>query len=233
MSGEEELRRRLQELPGPASRLDVDAVVERARRRRRPKVAAVTAAATGAGVLIVAPFVVPGLSPMSPSSTVMSDQGAAQEAAPEQDSSGGDASGATEADGSVALACAYPAIRAETGIEATFTDDPADGIAGVELLLPDEAGTLEVLGVGIAQVAADDPLTIVAAQDLSVLEAAANAGSTTPGSEAGSVTLADVVLPDGPLLGCGIDAATAPAPLLLIELEGRRLAVVGDAYPVR
>ncbi|ERG63650.1 hypothetical protein L332_04170 [Agrococcus pavilionensis RW1] len=233
MSGEEELRRRLQELPGPASRLDVDAVVERARKRRRPKVAAVTAAATGAGVLIVAPFVVPGLSPMSPSSTVMSDQGAAQEAAPEQDSSGGDASGATEADGSVALACAYPAIRAETGIEATFTDDPADGIAGVELLLPDEAGTLEVLGVGIAQVAVDDPLTIVAAQDLSVLEAAANAGSTTPGSEAGSVTLADVVLPDGPLLGCGIDAATAPAPLLLIELEGRRLAVVGDAYPVR
>ena len=233
MSGEDELRRRLQELPGPAGRLDVDAVVERARKRRRPKVAAVTAAVTGAGVLIVAPFVVPGLSPMSPTSTVMSDQGAAQEAAPEQDSSGGDASGATDADGSVALACAYPAIRAETGIEATFTDDPADGIAGVELLLPDEAGTLEVLGVGIAQVAADDTLTIVAAQDLSVLEAAANAGSTTPGSEAGSVTLADVVLPDGPLLGCGIDAATAPAPLLLIELEGRRLAVVGDAYPVR
>ena len=233
MSGEDELRRRLQELPAPRARLDVDAVVEQARKRRRPKVAAVTAAVTGAGVLIVAPFVVPGLSPMSPSSTVMSHQGAAQEAAPEQDSSGGDASGATEADGSVALACAYPAIRAETGIQAAFTDDPADGVAGVELLLPDEGSALEVLSVGIAQVTADDALTIVAAQDLSVLEAAANAGSTTPGLEGGSATLADVVLADGPLLGCGIDAATAPAPLLLIEFEGRRLAAIGDPYPVR
>lgn len=235
MSGEDELRRRLQELPGPTGRLDVDAVVERAKQRRRPKVAAVSAVVTGAGVLIIAPFVVPGLSPLSTTTSVMSEQGAAQEQAPaaEQDSSG-DSSGAAGAGESIAQACAYRPIVAETGIEAAFGDDPDDGIADIDLTLP--AGSrVQVLGVAVAHVAADrDALAIVAAPDAgALLEMATGVGGATAGPSGSTAVLADVPLLDAPALGCGLDAPTAPAPLLLIEVDGARLAVIGDPFFVR
>lgn len=80
---DDELRRRLQDIPAPAARLDADAVVAGAKRRRRPKTIALTSAASVAGVLIVAPLVVPGLSllPQGASQTVSSDAGAAPESA--------------------------------------------------------------------------------------------------------------------------------------------------------
>lgn len=84
MSGDDELRRRLQGIPAPTARLDADAVIAGARKRRRPKTVALSSAATVAGVLIIAPFVVPGLSPLQPTgSSVSSDAGAAPESAPE------------------------------------------------------------------------------------------------------------------------------------------------------
>ena len=67
-------------------------------------------AVAGVGVLIIAPFVVPGLSPIAPTS-VLSEQDAGQPAPAEE--SGEDTAGAgaaEEAAGSPAPACSYPAL---------------------------------------------------------------------------------------------------------------------------
>ncbi|MGM1028516.1 MAG: hypothetical protein ACQEWM_01445 [Actinomycetota bacterium] len=232
---DDELRRRLQELPGPGSGLDVDAVVAGAKRRRRPKVAALNAAAAGVGVLVIAPFVVPGFSPIAPSSM---EQGAGQPAAPAQES-GEDAAGSTEAGSagsdSLPLACTYPALVDETGVRAAFLDDPADGIADLELTpaLPPE---LRILGVAVAQVAADgDALTIIAAPDLEALEDAPPVGVSEEIArvDPASTVYRDGAVLDAPDVDCGVDAPSVPAPLLLVELEGRRIAVVGEPFDVR
>lgn len=237
MSGEDELRRRLRELPGPAGGLDVDAVVERARRRRRPKVAAVTAAVTGAGVLIVAPFVVPGLSPMSPSSTVMSEQGAAQEHAPaaEQDSSEDTgAAGAAEP----AEACAIEDAEAALGVEVAFGDDPADGVADVAFTFLHDA-SFEVDGVGVALVERGTGV-IVEAPDpadpaVDRLRGAGRHGSIDgAGVGTDGTVLLGVPLVLAASVGCGGGADAAPAPVVwLTDASGAQRVVVGDPFRVR
>lgn len=232
---DDELRRRLQELPGPRSGLDADAVVAGAKRRRRPKVAAINAAAAGVGVLIIAPFVVPGLSPIAPTS-VLSEQDAGQPAPAEE--SGEDTAGAgaaEEAAGSPAPACSYPALVDETGIRAAFLDDPADGIADLELS-GGEVSQWQILGVAVAQVAADrDALTIVAAPDPAALEDAPPAGRSDEIAVVDPVSTVyrDGAVLDAPDVDCGVDAPSVPAPLLLIEVDGGRIAVVGEPFDVR
>lgn len=229
---DDELRRRLRDLPGPGSGLDVDAVVDGAKRRRRPKIAALNAAAAGVGVLIIAPFVVPGLSPIAPTS-VLSEQGAAQPAQESGEDSAG-AGAAESAPGALPLACSYPAIVDEIGIRAAFLDDPADGVADLELSGGEAGTTLQILGVAVAQVAAEgDARTIVAAPEPTALEDAPPAGEgDVIGSVGGSVFRDGAVL-DAPAVDCGLDAPSAPAPLLLVEFEGRRIAVVGAPFDVR
>lgn len=233
---DDELRRRLQELPGPRAGLDADAVVAGAKRRRRPKVAALNAAAAGVGVLIIAPFVVPGLSPIAPTS-VLSEQDGGQPAPAEE--SGEDSAGAGAAEpapDTLAPACSYPALVDETGIRAAFLDDPADGVADLELTPSGPVTQWQILGVAVAQVAVDrDALTIVAAPDLEALEQAPPAGM---GDEIAVVDPVSTVYRDGAVLDapdvdCGVDAPSAPAPLLLIEVDGRRIAVVGEPFDVR
>ncbi len=230
---DDELRRRLRDVPGPRAGLDVQAVLAGARRTRRPKVAAMTAATTGAAVLIVAPFVVPALSPIAPTGgAAVSDQGAEHAGAPAQES-GEDAAGVSEPD-SPALACGYPAIVDETGIRASFLDDPADGVADLELSGVGAGTALQILGVAVAQVAADrDVLAIVAAPDPAALEGAPPVGRSDEDAVVGTRVLRDGAVLDAPAIDCGIDAPSAPAPLLLVELEGRRIAVVGDPWAVR
>lgn len=237
MSGEDELRRRLQELPGPAGRLDVDAVVERARKRRHPKVAAVTAAATGAGVLIVAPFVVPALSPMSPSSTVMTDQGAGQEQAPaaEQDSSGDTgAAGAAQA----ADACAIEDAEAALGVDVAFEDDPADGAADVAFTFLED-GSFVVDGIGVAMVERGTG-TIVEAPDPADAAVDRLRGSARHGSVAGegggtdgTVVLGVPLVLAAPV-ACGEARGEAgPAPVVwLTDATGAQRVVVGDPYRI-
>ncbi|WP_413316519.1 hypothetical protein AA0Z99_07730 [Agrococcus sp. 1P02AA] len=58
---DDELRRRLRDVPAPTARLDADAAIAAAKRRRRPKTVALSSAATIAGALIVAPLAVTGL----------------------------------------------------------------------------------------------------------------------------------------------------------------------------
>lgn len=230
---DDDLRRRLHDIPGPRGALDVRAVLAGARRTRRPKVAAVTAAAAGASVLIVAPFVVPGLSPIAPTSSVMSDDDAQDAGAAPAQESGEAAAGAAQPE-SLALACAYPAIVEATGIRAAFLDDPADGVADLELSGGPAGTTLRILQVAVAQVATDrDGLTIVAAPEPAALAAASPvAGGDEVRADVPVVLRGSRVL-DAPDADCGIDAPTAPAPLLLVELDGQRLAVVGDPWGVR
>lgn len=243
MSGEDELRRRLHELPGPRAGLDADAVVERARKRRRPKVAAVTAAATGAGVLIVAPFVVPGLSPMSPSSTVMSEQGAGQEAAPEQEQapaagqdSGGDAGAAGAAQ--AAEACAIEDAEAAIGVDIAFEDDPGDGTADVAFTFLEDA-SFQVDGIGVALVERGTG-RIIEAPDPADTAVDRLLGSGRHGSIEGEGGGTDgTVMLGVPLVlaapvGCsgGSDHA-APAPLVwLTDASGAQRVVVGDPYRI-
>ncbi|MCR8670823.1 hypothetical protein, partial [Agrococcus sp. HG114] len=238
VSGEDELRRRLQEIPGPRAGLDADAVVERARRRRRPKVAAVTAAATGAGVLIVAPFVLPGLSPLSPSSSVLSDRGAGQEQAPaaEQDSSGdaGAAGAAPAAD-----ACAIEDAETALGVDIAFGDDPGDGVADVAFTFLEDA-SLRVDGIGVAFVErgtgriveAPDPADPV----VDALRGSARVGAVAGGGGGaeGSVVLGvRLVVADSVACSEGSEHA-APAPVVwLTDSSGAQRVVVGDPFGVR
>lgn len=230
---DDELRRRLHDIPGPRSGIDVDAVLAGARRTRRPKVAAITAATAGAGILIVAPFVAPGLQSFQPTSA----PGLAEDAgAPAQESGvgGGDAgsqTGATEAgpaDGA-ALADACAALAATgLGIELRFLDDPVDGTSelAVSSLLDadatitlDAAGSAAVDAQGVPLAAALDPGRVLR------LELTARATGSTP------VDL-------GPRADCGVAGEAAGiAPLALVTLvhdgETSTATVVGDPWGVR
>ncbi|WAC66384.1 hypothetical protein OVA14_00880 [Agrococcus sp. SL85] len=238
---DDELRRRLRALPGsggPGGGLDPDAAIAGARRRRRPKVAALSAAATVAGVLVVAPFVAPSFAPGSMDAATMQEGGAAPEVAPgaeQEPATGGEDAGATEqggiGDGAVAAPCAAPALRADTGIQARFLDDPADGVASIELEFPPAGGDLRIEGVGIAQVAADGgPLRIVAAPDAAQLATGAEERSASTGSGGGTIVLDDVPVDTAEGVGCGLDAPTAPAPLVVGEADGRPVVGVGEPW---
>ncbi|WP_306231479.1 hypothetical protein [Agrococcus beijingensis] len=235
MPADDELRRRLQELPGPggpSARLDVAAAVEGARRRRRPKVAAVTAAATGAGVLILAPFVVPGLTPLSPtSSTVMGeaeqDAGAAPEAAQPTDSGtdateGGTEAGATFADQPCGLTRA-----GDIGMTLRFVADPADA----SLALP---GSVEAEGAGVAA-------TVVTFVDVAALEVTGSTASAVAGSTEQDARLAAgdrgvLEVTTGVLAAdaCGPGNPSAPSPVAIVLLDGAGpVTVVGEPWDVR
>lgn len=101
MNDDDELRRRLHDIPTPGVRLDADAVLAGAKRRRRPKTIALSSAATVAGVLLFAPLVAPGIEALRPSSSVSVDYGAAPNSAPEPSNSGtaGDTGASGDADG--------------------------------------------------------------------------------------------------------------------------------------
>ncbi|GAA3604351.1 hypothetical protein [Agrococcus terreus] len=242
MTDEQELRRRLREIPGPpAGGLDVDAAVADARRRRRPKTAALAGATGLAAVLAIAPFAAPALLPSSTSTMAErpeSDAGApapevaGQESAgqPEEGSGAGDAG--TGADGgSVAGACAYRALRADTGIGLRFLDDPADGLASIEIDFPAAGGDLVVEALGIAQVeAGGGPLRIVSAPDASQLAPAVSVREASTGAGGGTVVLDDVPVATDPGVGCGIEAAAVPAPLVLGTSDGRPVTAVGDPW---
>lgn len=126
---DDELRRRLHDIPSASARLDADAIIAGAKKRRRPKTIALSSAATIAGVLIVAPFVVPGLSPLQggDSASVSSDAGAAPESAPqpaEQPATDGGADDDAQSAGDGATGAAGSDAPAEgSGDAATGTPD--------------------------------------------------------------------------------------------------------------
>ena len=237
MSGDDELRRRLQEIPAPRSGIDVDAVVGAARRRRRPKVAALTAAATGAGVLIVAPFVAPGLPPLQPTSGPAS-VGDAEAPVTEQGSSGGEAGAASSAPESADRAgCAIDDARTATGLVIAFGDDPSDGVADVVLTFPGEAGAFQIDGVGVALVTTGAERAIVAAPDPSAesvqqLRGTGRAGSVEGGAGGAETAIAlDVALLDAPTVTCSTDGPAAPAPVVwLTDADGTSLVVLGEPF---
>lgn len=162
MSDDDELRRKLHDIPAPRAGLDAEAIVAGARKRRRPKTIALSSAATVAGVLIVAPLVTPGLSPLLPRTTgegVSMDSGAAPEMQPEpapqeeeegaggategtdgaEDAGSGDSGasgdqGAAGDPGAAGDQAACGTVRAgDVGLALRFLDDPTDGSAELEI----------------------------------------------------------------------------------------------------
>lgn len=203
---DDELRRRLRDMPAPSARLDADAAIAAAKRRRRPKTIALSSAATIAGVLIVAPLAVTGLQGFGPGgiASTSSDGGA-------QPESGGD-SGAESA----APASAAPEAAPEAGSESSeesATDAGADdtGAAGESSegpWLDSEACLARSAGdVGLALRFLDDPSDGTAALEIRNVSSTAIAVRLIG---AGSATLGD----DGGALDAGV-AAGAPT---LIEL---------------
>lgn len=242
---DDELRRRLRDLPGPGGAgagpgggLDPEAAIAGARRRRRPKTAALSVAATVAGVLVVAPFVAPSILPRAAQdAATMQEGGAGPEMAPGSEqapATGGEDTGATEqgsGPGSIPAPCVAAALRADTGIQARFLDDPVDGIASIELDLPPAGGELRISAVGIAQVVAGGgPLRIVAAPDAAQLDAFSEERSASAGPGGGTVVLDDVPIDTAEGLGCGLDEPAVPAPLVVGEADGRRVAAIGEPW---
>lgn len=245
---DDELRRRLREIPAPTTRLDVDAAIAGARRTRRPKVAAVTAATAGAGVLIIAPFLAPGLQGFQPTSApgVAEDAGApAQESGPEAGTSGGDSDGGEETlsgPGSTIAGCLLDDAEVATGVVIEFADDPTDGVATVRFAFPPEGGAFSIDGIGVAQVAPDgrvvtapDPRSAEVQRVLGTGRGGAVEGGVAGPAAAIDVTMVDVALLEAPSLMCGVESGTtAPAPVLwLTDAKGRAITVVGQPWNVR
>ncbi|MDR7233016.1 hypothetical protein [Agrococcus sp. BE272] len=230
---DEELRRRLQEIPAPRARLDAAAAIDGAKRRRRPKVAALTAAATGAGVLIVAPFVTPGLTPLSPSSdsSVLSegdDGGTAPEAAqPSAETEGapvegGDSGAGAEESAPIGL-CGLTRAG-DIGLALRFLEDPADA----SVVPP---GRVEARGAGLTAAVATFVDVDALVVDGGV--ARATAGTTEQdarlaGGAAGVLGVTTGVLPAD---ACGPGTPSAPSPVALVAVDGSApVAVVGEPW---
>lgn len=190
---DDELRRRLHDIPAAGARLDTDAIIAGARKRRRPKTIALSSAATVAGVLIVAPFVAPGLSPLQPTGmSTVSDSGAAPESAQEpaeQPAPDAGESGSAEDHGDDGAAGAEDAGEGDTGASGdggASGDTGASGDAGASGSWPADARTLplhpDAAWCGLAQ-AGDAGLA------LTLLEPPPTAG---PGSGFSSVELTNI-----------------------------------------
>lgn len=244
---DDELRRRLHKIPAPTSRLDVDAAIAGARRTRRPKVAAVTAATAGAGALIIAPFVAPGLQGFQPTSApgVADDAGApAQESGPQAGTDGDSDGGEETLSGPEAATagCLLDDAEVATGIVIEFADDPSDGVATVRFTFPPEGGAFGIDAIGVAEVAPDGG--VVSAPDPRSTEVESvlgtGRGGTVEGGVSGpsaviDVTMDDVALLEAPPVRCGVEASTAaPAPVLwLTDAQGRAITVIGEPWVVR
>lgn len=218
---DDELRRRLHDIPAPGAGragagLDADAVVAGAKRRRRPKTIALSSAATVAGVLIVAPLVVPGLGMLQPTgmSSVSSDSGAAESAeqpveeaapgaeAPRDEDQGGGADG-QETTGSEDAGTGDSGASGDAGTGApdgpSHALDPtlawcgmrAAGDAGLALTML-EAPVMNGPGSGVVQVEVTNtgaaPITLEVAPVIAI-EVGSPSGGSIVGGEAESLTL--------------------------------------------
>ncbi|MCH1883743.1 hypothetical protein [Agrococcus sp. ARC_14] len=256
MSDDDELRSRLQGIPGPRAGLDADAVIARAKRRRRPKTIALSSAATIAGVLIVGPLVVPGLTAFEPASMsgVSSESGAAPESypdsAPESDGDGAESPAATEEGGPVEQtdagegdqgasgeggegapggtnACT-PMPAGNAGLALRFLDDPSDGTADLGITnLTDAQLEVRLDDVGSVEVTAEGQ----------VVSAGFWPGrwgrSIVAPTQEGIVTV-DLEPRQACAVGAGEPVAIAPVATVLVvrngEEDATELVIVGDPW---
>lgn len=247
MSDDDELRRRLQDIPAPGSRLDPDAVIAGAKRRRRPKTIALSSAATVAGVLIVAPLVVPGLQFLRPGSTtsVSTDAGAAPESAQESGGAddgevfqgGGADSGSEPAgegdQGASGEEATEPSAGAEVcglpragdiGLALTMLEEPSargehEGVAPVEVRNTGTAPVdLEVAAVRSIEVTGSGATLVGGAEQRLDLE---------PGESAVLTATTAVLAADA----CGDGTPSAALPVAIVAIDGSEpLEVVGEPW---
>ncbi|MGC5078319.1 hypothetical protein [Agrococcus sp. DT81.2] len=223
---DDDLRRRLHEIPPPTTRLDVDAAIAGARRTRRPKVAAVTAATAGAGILIIAPFVAPGLQSFQPTSApgLAEDAGApAEEAGPasgQESGTGGGDSGAGETLSEPAAGACGLTRAGDVGLVLAFATDPADGAAPVWISTAG-ADAVEVAAIDVRSLALVDDGARVAGggeQEALTLEP----GRTVQLAAESAVLPADA---------CGEGEPAGPSPVALVAVDGAApVPIVGDPW---
>lgn len=227
---DDELRRRLQEIPAPRARLDAAAAIDGAKRRRRPKVAALTAAATGAGVLIVAPFVAPGLTPLSPSSdsSVLSEGdegGAAPEAAqPSAETEGAPGDSGAGAEESTPIELCGLTRAGDIGLALRFLEDPADASVA-------PPGRVEARGAGLTAAVATFVDVDALVVDGGIARATAGAteqDARLAGGGSGVLGVTTGVLAAD---ACGPGTPSGPSPVALVALDGSApVAVVGEPW---
>lgn len=256
MSDDDELRRRLQDIPAPRAGLDAEAIVAGARKRRRPKTIALSSAATVAGVLIVAPLVTPGLSPLLPRTSgdgVSMDSGAAPEMEPEpapqeegaggatdgtdgaEDAGSGDSGASGTALGDTACA---PAQAGDAGLALRFLDDPSDGTADLAMEnLTDTAIEVRLDDVGSVELDAEGRIVAAGVWPgrWATSELAAYAGSD------GGVTVdlepRVACAQPGTIALPGAGPGIAPVATVLVtrggEDDATAMTVVGEPFDVR
>ncbi|WP_405217142.1 hypothetical protein [Agrococcus sp. Ld7] len=227
---DDELRRRLHEIPAPSARLDAEAVLAGAKRRRRPKTIALSSAATVAAVLLFAPLVAPGISSLGPSGADSTDAGAAQEAAPQSspsssaddaDGDGTDSGAATEAGpaGEEALPlCGLPSAG-EIGLVVSFAERPTGATPVQVRVVGDE----------------DARVTAVAVDSLAIIDGGATveAGASREqlvldAGESAPLTVVTVTLEPG---ACGVGEPAAATPVAIVGVDGMEpIAVVGSPW---
>lgn len=219
MNDDDELRRRLHDIPAPSVRLDADAVLADAKRRRRPKTIALSSAATVAGVLLFAPLVAPGIEALRPSSGVSVDAGAAptEAGAGEAGSSDGSTDENT-AGAEEAPLCGLPRAG-DVGLVLTFAERPA-GATPVQV---------RAVGEGDARV------TAVAIESLTITDAAAR---VEPGisreelvlaaGDTAALTVVTATLAPG---ACGDGVPASATPVAIVGVDGAEpVAVAGSPW---
>lgn len=241
LRGDGDLRRRLQDIPAPSARIDADAVIAGAKRKRRPKTIALSSAATIAGVL-VAPLVVPGLQQLQPASTTgeSTDAGAAPESAPESGADGSESPVATDegpaeqtdtgegdqgASGGTASEafCGLPRAG-EIGLVLAFAEDPADGSAPVVVRTDDGAAVRDLVAVEVAGIA-------VTGGEAHVEAGSASEELALARGEAAVLTVTTGVIEPGT---CSDGSPSAHTPVAILGRGTRTpIAVVGEPFDVR
>ncbi|WP_347754179.1 hypothetical protein [Agrococcus sp. ProA11] len=236
MNHDDELRRRLQDIPTPSAHLDADAVLAGAKRRRRPKTIALSSAATVAGVLLFAPLVAPGITGLRPGTSVSVDSGANPESAPASPDFGGEGGGEEDTDGSdnaqpdSGASAAAPATTeaaplcglqraGELGLVLAFAERPG-GATPVQVRVVGDDGA-RVTTVSIDAFAVSDGVARVEpgeSREQIVLEA----------GETAALTVATATLEPG---ACGEGTPSAPTPVAIVGVDGAApIAVAGSPW---
>lgn len=233
MNHDDELRRRLQDIPTPSARLDADAVLAGAKRRRRPKTIALSSAATVAGVLIFAPLVAPGITALRPSDDASVDSAAAPESAPESPDLGAEGGEEDGTDNAQPDSGASEAGASSTE-EAPLCGLPRAGDIGLVLAFaerPDGTTPVQVRAVGDD----DAQITAVSIDSIVIVDGVAqvDAGETSEqfelaAGEAVALTIAAATLEPG---ACGDGTPSGATPVAIVGVDGAApIAVVGSPW---
>ncbi|GAA2174388.1 hypothetical protein GCM10009846_20140 [Agrococcus versicolor] len=210
---DDELRDRLHAMPEPTARIDVDAVVADARRRRRPKVVGVAVASVAGCLALLSPVVLPSILGSGASTATMQEAGVAEQGAPDAPAAPGSDAATAEEPGilgepapsgpPVAACAAVPISSVAAGLLVVVRDDDGDGVGTVDVQNVGDAPVDVAIGeAGLGQRAGD---VLVVAPDVDAASVAQVAPTTL--QPLASASFDATVLPA--TSSCGATAGTA------------------------